>query len=358
MKLLLLGVAILGVFTGVGLLATNFQIYEVSTGNYVDAKWPGSSPTNVTWNLNFTSLPSSVNENGSGVTPQTVIGNAFSAWQNAKYNGSAVTDIKFTFGTQNASLPQAPAIDCQNVIGFGDTTPDAFATGIIAVTTISTITGGNVPSQCSSNPPPACPLDVCIVDADIMFNPTPPVPLATTGSGQFATSSPTSTQYDLQSIALHEIGHMIGLDHSGIAHAVMFPYGDTSLIGVHQTLWTDDMIGAGHLYPGAAPPNAGIEGQVTLSQPGTVALSLVYGAHVVAIDTTTGNAVTDTLTDPSGNYHLLLFGGSYYVYVQSLGLNSNWGPCTIDNFKGQAGYGDNDFGKIPSNPVDYTGVYY
>ena len=333
-RLLLLGVAVLGVFSAVGLLATNFDIYKISPGNYAEAKWPGANP-NLTWNLNFIGTPSNVVGGGS---PQTVLTNAFNAWHSATYNSSAVTNIAFTFGSANASLPQTPTIDCQNVIGFDDTTLGAFGSGIIAITIYATIPSGEVPSQCGANAPPPCPIAVCIVDADIMFNPT----------ATFATSGATTGQFDLQSIAMHEIGHMIGLDHSGIAHAVMYPYGDTISIGVQQTLWTDDMIGAGHLYPGAAPPNATIEGQVKLDGAG------IYGAHVEAVDVTTGNAVTDTLTDPSGNYTLLLFGGSYYVYVQSLATDSNHVPYTIGNFSGQAGYGN----PLPPNPIDYTGAYY
>ena len=184
MRLGLLGVAILGVFSAVGLLATNFQIYNVN-GQYAEAKWPGSNP-NLTWNLNFTALPSNVNENGSGVTPQTVLGNAFNAWHSAAYNSSAATNIAFTFGSASTTLfPQTPAIDCQNVIGFADTANGAFPSGVIAVTTIATITNGEVPSQCTSNVPPACSLAVCIVDGDIMFNPTPPVPGTLSGTGGF-----------------------------------------------------------------------------------------------------------------------------------------------------------------------------
>ncbi|HMD84010.1 MAG TPA: matrixin family metalloprotease [Terriglobia bacterium] len=345
-RLLLLAVASLGVFSAAGLLATNFQIYEVTAGNYVAAMWPTVSPAtapNVTWNLNFASTPSNVNENGSGVAPKTILSDAFATWATATYNNSTVTNIEFTFGTANATLPRAPAVDCQNVIGFADPTSSDFPTGVIAFASIATVNsaGGPVPFayNCGSiSPNPSCPLDVCIVDVDIMFNP----------SDTFATSGATTGQYDLQSVATHEIGHLMGLDHSTIAHAVMYPYGDTSSIGIRQQLWTDDMIGAGKLYPGPAVTanGTGIQGQVTVGGTGA------YAAHVEAIDATTGDVVTDTLTDPSGNYHLRMFGGTYYVYVQSLAPDLNRGPCTIANFRGQDGYGP------PANPTDYTGEYY
>ncbi len=344
-RLLLLGAAIFGVFSAVVLLATNFQIYEVTPGNYAAAMWPTISPAtapNITWNLNFTSLPVNVDENGSGVEPSTVISDAFATWATATYHSSAVTNIGFTFGTANASLPQAPEVDCKNVVGFAAPSGD-FGTGIIAFASIVTVNSAGGPAPftypCGSvSPNPICPLEVCIVDVDIMFNP----------DDIFATSAATTGQYDLQSVAMHEIGHMMGLDHSAIAHAVMYPYGDTSSIGVHQTLWTDDMIGAGTLYPGASMTanGTGIQGQVKVG--GTAA----YAAHVEAIDATTGDVVTDTLTDPLGNYHLRMFGGTYYVYVQPLAPDLSHGPSTIANFSGKAGYGP------PANPTDYTGKYY
>lgn len=343
MRLVLLGVAFLGVFSAVGLMATNFQIYDVG-GSYILAVWPIQSPAtepNVGWALNFTSTPANVTVNG-GVTPATIMSNAFGLWSNATYGSPtslAVTNIKFTQGTASASLPQAPAVDCKNTIGFADPNGGDFPTGIIAFAEVATVSSTTPPFEYScGSATPTCPLEVCIVDVDIMFNP----------GENFATENANSSQFDLESVATHEIGHMIGLDHSGIAHAVMFPYGDTNSVGVHQALWTDDMIGAGKLYPGPAVATygTGIQGNVKVGG------SNVYAAHVEAIDTTTGNAVTDTLTDPSGNYHLRMFSGSYYVYVQSLAPDYNHGPCTIGNFRGQSGYGP------PSNPTDYTGAYY
>jgi len=349
-RLLLLGVAIVGLFTAGALLATNFQIYEVS-GSYYLAVWPGSTPV-ITWNLNFTSLPANVNENGTGVTPQTVLANAFNTWQSATSPASEpVTNISFTFGSANNSFAQGPEVDCVNVVGFAD--PNAatdFGTGVIAFASIGTTNsgGGAVPFTytCGSvTPNPTCPLQVCIVDVDIMFNP----------GYTFATSEASGSQYDLQSVATHEIGHLMGLDHSNIAHAIMYPYGDTSQIGVHTALTIDDMVGVGHLYagPGSADYSGGqITGTVTLGG------ANLYAADVQAIDATTGNVVTENLTSPSGVYKLRVYNGTYYVYVQSLAPNQNSGPTMITNFKGQAGYGNNSFGSIPSNPTNYTGLFY
>jgi hypothetical protein len=342
-RVLLGGVAILGLFSAAAMLATNFQIYEVSAGDYADTMWPGTAPT-VTWNENFTAKPSNVVVKN-GVTTSTVLTNAFSTWANATAPGtsSLATNVQFSFGTASASLPNDPTLDCKNVVGFSDPNGGDFPTGVIAFAMITTTPSGFIPgSNCPTYTTP-CPIANCIVDVDIMFNP----------SETFATASAGASQFDLQSVATHEIGHLLGLDHSNIAHAVMYPYGDTSMIGVHTALSTDDIVGVGHLYPGPAnPDSSGIEGTVKLNGGG------IYAADVQAVDATTGNVVTETLTDPSGNYHLLVYDGTYYVYVQSLAPGLSNGPTTISNFTGQAGYGGNNVGNIPANPADYTGKFY
>ena len=342
-RIALAGIAMLGIFSAAVLLATNFQIYEISAGNFAETMWPGTGPT-ITWNENFTSTPSNVVVKNS-VSPSTVIGNAFSTWANATAPGTSTlaTNVQFSFGAANASLPKPPILDCKNVVGFSDPNAGDFPTGVIAFAVITTTPGGFVPgSNCPTYTTP-CPIANCIVDVDVMFNP----------NQTFATASASANQFDLQSVATHEIGHLLGLDHSNIAHAVMYPYGDTSQIGIHTTLGTDDVVGVGHLYPGPGTADSnGIMGTVTLDGNG------VFAADVEAIDAATGDVVTETLTDPSGNYHLRVYDGTYYVYVQSLAPNVNSGPTTIINFSGQAGYGDNNFGNIPAHPANYTGEFY
>ncbi|KAK4798432.1 hypothetical protein SAY86_030758 [Trapa natans] len=67
------------------------------------------------------------------------------------------------------------------------------------------------------------------------------------GSEQWSTSTPTLDETDLESVALHEIGHTLGLAHTADQDAVMYAYigqGD-----VKRELQQDDINGIRALYP-------------------------------------------------------------------------------------------------------------
>jgi hypothetical protein len=51
--------------------------------------------------------------------------------------------------------------------------------------------------------------------------------------------------YDVETVALHEIGHTFGLDHSDITGSIMYPYYG----GIQTTLHQDDIAGSSFLYP-------------------------------------------------------------------------------------------------------------
>lgn len=319
------GVALLGICSAALTFTTTFQLLPVNSSDIEKVTWPTG---NISWSLNPSN---SIVYTGAGTLANetaltSVLDTAFSLWSGAQYQGTNVNTLSFTQGTDNSNTTFVSG-DCVNSIGF----TESLATGIIAETEVTSYSSSTPPFDYSCTggaTPRTCPNEVCISDADIEFN---------TGSFFYTPSysSPPNNYFDLQTVATHEIGHLIGLDHSGLANAIMYPYGDSGTGGVKYSLAIDDEIGSGALYGNSAITNwvGGIKGTVTVGG------SPAFGAHVVAIDSATGNVVTDTLSDSSGNYHLRMFQGNYFVLVLPLatdtsGDSSTNGVTSIHNYRG------------------------
>jgi hypothetical protein len=107
--------------------------------------------------------------------------------------------------------------------------------------------------------------------------------------------------YDVESIALHELGHMLGLDHSALgyfevrdgdarlaaAEAVMFPFAFDQGTTAGRVLKSDDIAGVAAIYPDADQQgNTGtIRTHVQLGGRD------VFGAHVMAFNPISGSMV-------------------------------------------------------------------
>ncbi len=354
------------VFSAAVLFAYNTFQDNLGTVQAPDPVVPSWSILPVTWYLNAATPSKNVIMTGCSVGDlsgciQQSLANAFATWVGAKVAGQSLTDLNVSYGGAS-SLTTPDSSDCQNVIGFSDSASD-FSTGTIAFTQVATVTlpaGGSVPFQyaCSGGANQTCYLTDCIADADIEFNPNETF---------YTNTAPSSgTAFSLQSVATHEEGHLLGMDHSGIGHAVMFPFGDTSLAGQQLSLTTDDDIGISYLYPCTSPSGSSnctadfssstgvISGTVTLNGAGA------FAAHVVVINANTGNVVTDRLTSPDGTYKLVgVPPGSYHVLVLPLAPNDSSGIVSLGDFSGwECGYADSSCTTVPENPTNYTGRYY
>jgi hypothetical protein len=159
-----------------------------------------------------------------------------------------------------------------------------------------------------------------LLEADIFFN----------SAFAWSTSAAGETgRFDVETIALHEIGHLNGLGHSAIgeteisgsgrtvlaAEAAMFPlsFGPGNVL--HRTLRPDDIAGVSDLYPdgGFEDDRGSISGRVTKNGAG------LFGAHIVAFNPATGALIGNFALNENGNFSIAgLTPGPHVLRVEPL----------------------------------------
>ncbi|HKT81276.1 MAG TPA: matrixin family metalloprotease [Vicinamibacterales bacterium] len=224
---------------------------------------------------------------------QAAVGRAFTSWESVP-----TSSIAYQFAGFTSALPGQD--DGMSTLGFLNE-PDQDR--VLASTNflVDIITGE-------------------LVESDIFFNSA--FQWSTAQNGQ-------QGRFDLETIALHEIGHFSGLGHSALGEteitengrtvlttaAVMFPIAFPSGTISNRTLRPDDVAGISDLYPvdDFTKTTGSVSGRVTKNGAG------LYGAHIVAFNPATGDSVGNFALTDSGQFSIAgLSPGPYVIRVEPL----------------------------------------
>ena len=259
----------------------------------------GTSSGSGTVTLSWHELPVRyfiTNQSGGGVNANELrdaIGRAFSSWHTVETAETSSEFAGFTSARPNDD-------DGLTVIGF-ENRPDQDRTLGATSFLVDLISGE-------------------IVEAEIFFNSAFDWSVASAGQ---------TNRFDLESIAVHEIGHLLGLGHSALgetelraggrsvlaAEAVMFPIAFSAGTTEGRTLRADDKAGVSDIYPNTAFKRelGSVSGQITKNGAG------VLGAHVVAFNLRTGRMVSGFSMNEQGRYVIAgLEAGPHVLRVEPL----------------------------------------
>lgn len=278
-------------------LAATAHVRLINPSSGAELAW--SNPSNVSIVINAAG-----SDDITDSSTETALKNAIAAWNNA--DGTTARLV------ENASPAQKGRTDWQSssvhLMIFDETNASGYfpsGSGTVALTPIWFYNNGT------------------ISDADVLFN----------GKNFAFTTQGSPGAFDVQDVATHELGHLLGLDHTGVAGASMYPYVDQSVI-LHRSISSDDVNGMRAMYP--AGSFASLSGRVRRSAGGAG----VAGALVCARNAQ-GRLAGSTLADATGYYTLRgLDAGTYRIYARPLDApvsNANLTPghSVETNFEAQ-----------------------
>ena len=303
--------------------------HQLLTSGYIDLRWSTALDAEP-----VTIITQDQTAAGQSNEIEAVITQSIAVWTGV--SGTVLAPATFAALTRT-STQNACAADGINSVCF-DQMDLAFTPGVLAFARIVTADRAGIVlgNEAASSEPGQ------IIDADVYFDPDDAN--VTFATPQALPANPKS--YDLESLMIHELGHLLGFSHTAVWSAMMFPYAPApgtytgqrpSVPQPDAPLSDDDRTGLRVLYTDTTDTaHAGsISGRIVPANPLSLpanppGVTGVFGAQVVAVNAATGAVVAATLGGWScaapgpavfdGSYTIarLPVGVSYTVYAEPL----------------------------------------
>ncbi|MSS72398.1 MAG: matrixin family metalloprotease [Candidatus Latescibacteria bacterium] len=283
------------------------QTGRTTTGQILQLHWPDQ--------IARAGIPFAIDGRGSRDIPdKEAVFNAFREGFRA-WSSQPLTFVRFDDRGILGS-PVTSSQDRQNVLTFDETGAQIGAPADAGVVAITRVNSDDRTGE--------------IFDADILFNGR---------DFRFSVGDPSSVRppfVDLQDVATHEIGHLLGIDHTGLTgpplrRPTMNPFTNREAPGAARALKPDDIAAVGSLYPSEAFTGTGRISGTVLNPDGTG----TFGVQVVAYDES-GAFVISGLS----GYRTGRGGGGEYALVglppgrYTVGIEPLKGSVTSANFSG------------------------
>lgn len=309
-RLPLLALAVCLGWSGVAHAGGNIQVRRPENpSQIVSAHWDARRMP-IHWAFSKDGLPGSALSN---TVLETALQNAFASW-----DALPTANVAFTYDGQvdgrdgGGSGAFSAGVDGRNLVTFTD--PDFLFDGQLAVTlttfftdpTVVTAANADLDGDGDADLPAGTYPAGSVFDADIVFN-----------AGVEWSVSGTPGAFDVEAVALHEVGHLLGLCHSGIRDAVMWPFLGSDTIAL-RTPSPDDVAWVSHLYP-AEPALSAAFGRIGGTVTNGVNGLPVLGAHVYAVDPATQAPVAGAYSADDGTFVVPgLAPGAYLLAIEAL----------------------------------------
>lgn len=264
----------------------------------------------IEWLLSSDGIPGSTIDKATLVTELTAAFDAFEAAATASVDWSYGGEVDANTTGLGGTL--GPGIDGRNLVTFTDPTL-IFPPGVLAVAITTTFADATVIDATNSDLdgdgtpdlPEGSYAAGTIFDGDIAFNSSEPWSVSG-GAGTI----------DVRAVALHEAGHSVGLAHSMIRDAVMWPFLSNDIADA-RVPEADDIAFLSLLHP-AEPAYSTAFGSIA----GTVVNGFsglpILGAHVFAEDGD-GNRIVGAYSADDGSFEIPgLLPGDYLVGIEPL----------------------------------------